>query len=267
LSYFRQISPHATIFNTSSLGKKDSDNIPVRQWLKQRENLSTFVYELCKTSDLCCENKENNTFITQIEPTLTQPQQDSSSSTIPMVTLTPQTQSIKFSDQVRRAKILWAMNAPYHGYSYLSCNESGDLFKMIFLDSKITQEFKMKQTELSHMISHDLGPFFTRDLLQDIKQCEGFVLCSDEQKNHQNNKQLDLFLKYWSIEMQDVVICYYKSVLLDHASAYTIRDCIVDSFRIDGIDIKHLSMIERDNPNVNKTVEKLIDAELKQVDE
>ncbi|CAF4465644.1 unnamed protein product, partial [Rotaria magnacalcarata] len=33
----------------------------------------------------------------------------------------------------------------------------------------------------------------------------------------------------------------------------------------DGIDIKRLLMIGRDNPNVNKTVEKLIDEEMKKV--
>ncbi|CAF3819452.1 unnamed protein product, partial [Rotaria sp. Silwood1] len=56
---------------------------------------------------------------------------------------------------------------------------------------------------------------------------------------------------------------YYKSILLGHAPANVIRDSIVDSFRTDGIDIYRLLMIGRDNPNVNKTVERLIDEELK----
>ncbi len=36
-------------------------------------------------------------------------------------------------------------------------------------------------------------------------------------------------------------------------------------FRTNGIDIKRLLMIGRDNPNVNKAIEKLIDAEMEKV--
>ncbi|CAF3263226.1 unnamed protein product, partial [Rotaria sp. Silwood2] len=108
-------------------------------------------------------------------------------------------------------------------------------------------------------------PFFHCDLLQHLKQCERFVLCFDEKKNHQNNKQLDLFLKYWNAKKQGVITRYYKSVLLCQAPAHIIRDNIVDSFRTDAIDIKRLLMIGRDNPNVNKTFEALIDAELNNV--
>jgi hypothetical protein len=177
----------------------------------------------------------------------------------------PPTKNISFSDQVTRAETLWAMNAARHGYSYLSCDESGDLFKKMFPDSNIAQQFKMERVKLSYVISHGLGPFFHRDLIRDIKQCDRFVLCFDEQKNHQNSKQLDLLLKYWSVEKQCVVTRYYKSILLGHAPAHTIRDSILDSFRTDGIDIKRLLMIGRDNPNVNKTIEKLLDEELKKV--
>jgi hypothetical protein len=110
-----------------------------------------------------------------------------------------------------------------------------------------------------------LDHFFHNDLVQDIKQCERFVLCFHEQKSNQNNKQLDLLFKYWSIEKQCVVTRYYKSILLGHAPAHVVKDSIVDSFRTDGIDIKRLLMIGRDNPNVNKAIEKLIDEEMKKV--
>ena len=64
-----------------------------------------------------------------------------------------------------------------------------------------------------------------------------------------------------------VVIRYYKSVLLEHARASTILDCILESFKTDGIELKRLLMIERDNPNVNKLLEKLIDEEMRKVGE
>ncbi|CAF2834584.1 unnamed protein product [Rotaria sp. Silwood2] len=278
---------NATKFNTSWLQKVDTDGTPVNRWLKQGAKPSSFVCTLCKSGDLYCGNKgwqsiechmnnkkhrdnlklikENSTFIVQTEPNHTQAEPGYASSNNSMITLAPQTKNINFSDHVTRAETLWTMNAARQGYSYLSCDESDDLFRRMFPDSQIAQEFKMERTKLSYVVSHGLGPFFHRNLAEDIKQCERFVLCFDEQKNYQNNKQLDIFLKYWSMKNQGVVTRYYKSVLLGHAPAHVIRDSIVNSFRTDGIDIKRLLMIGRDNPNVNKTVEKLIDQELKKV--
>ncbi|CAF4757580.1 unnamed protein product, partial [Rotaria sp. Silwood2] len=209
--------------------------------------------------------KENSTFIVQTEPNHAQAESGYASSNNSMITLAPQTKNINFSDQVTSAETLWTMNAARQGYSYLSCDESGDLFRRMFPDSQIAHELKMERTKLSYVVSHDLEPFFHRNLVEDIKQCERFVLCFDEQKNHQNNKQLDIVLKHWSMKNPGVVARYYKSVLHGHAPAHVIRDSIVNSFRTDGIDIKRLLMIGRDNPNVNKTVEKLIDQALKKV--
>jgi hypothetical protein len=38
-------------------GKVDSDGVPVKRWLKQGANTSSFVCTLCRTGDLCCGNK------------------------------------------------------------------------------------------------------------------------------------------------------------------------------------------------------------------
>ncbi|CAF1037137.1 unnamed protein product [Rotaria sordida] len=265
------MSLYSTKFHTSWLEKLDSDDTSIKRWLKQGANPSTFICTLCKTDELSCKNngwesverhmnnkkhrdnlkliKENSTFIIRNEPAVTQHQQGSSSSTVPMVTLTRQNENISFTDQVTRAEALWAINTARHGYSYRSCDDLENLFRRMLPDSRIAEHYKMEQTKLSYVISHGLGPFFHRDLVQDIKKCERFVLCFDEQKNYQNS----------------VVTRYYKSIFLGHAPAQTIRDDIIDSFRTDGIDIKHLLMVGRDNPNVNKAIEKLLDTELKQV--
>jgi len=278
---------YSTKFHVSWLEKVDSDGIPVKRWLKQGSNSSTFICTICKTDELTCGNKgwqsierhmnnkkhrdnlklikENSTFVIRTESTTNQHQEASSSSTVPMISLAHHTKNIGFTDQVTRAESLWAIYAARHGYSYRSCDDLGDLFRTMFPDSKIAEHYKMERNKLSYVISHGLGPFFHNDLVRDIKQCQRFVLCFDEQKNHQNSKQLDLLIKYWSIEKQGVVTRYYKSIFLGHAPAQTVRDSIIDSFRTDGIDIKRLLMIGRDNPNVNKAIEKLIDEEMKKV--
>ncbi len=48
---------HTTKFNNLWLKKVDSDGVPVKRWLKQGANTSSFVYTLCRTGDLCCGNK------------------------------------------------------------------------------------------------------------------------------------------------------------------------------------------------------------------
>ncbi|CAF1398511.1 unnamed protein product [Rotaria sordida] len=120
--------------------KLDSDGTPVKRWLKQGASPSTFICILCKTDELSCGNKdwqsierymnnkkhrdnlklitENSTFIIRNEPAVTQHHQGSSSSTVPMVTLTRQNKNISFTNQVTCAEALWAINAARHGYSY-----------------------------------------------------------------------------------------------------------------------------------------------------
>ncbi|CAF1374499.1 unnamed protein product [Didymodactylos carnosus] len=62
-----------------------------------------------------------------------------------------------------------------------------------------------------------------------------------------------------------VVTRYYRTVLLGHAQATVVVGSILDAFRSDGIDIKKLLMLSRDNPNVNKTIEKMIGDEMKKL--
>jgi len=88
----------------------------------------------------------------------------------------------------------------------------------------------------------------------------------DEQTNNQNKKQLDLLVRYWSLKKGLVVTRYYRTILLGHAQATVVAGGILESFTTDGIDIKKILMLSRDNPNVNKTVERLINDAMKKVD-
>jgi len=135
----------------------------------------------------------------------------------------------------------------------------------MFPDSKIAQQFNMQSKKLSYVISHGIGPYFHRDLVKQLKRCEKFVLCIDEQTNVQNKKQLDLLVKFWSYDEGLVVTRYFKSILLGHAQANVLQDAIINSFKTDGIDLKRLLMLGRDNPSVNISLENLIDQEMKKM--
>ncbi len=77
---------------------------------------------------------------------------------------------------------LWAINTARHRYSYRSCDESEDLLRAMFSDSKIAENHKMERTKPSYVISHGIRPFFHREVIQDMKQCERFCYVSTNKK-------------------------------------------------------------------------------------
>jgi len=48
---------YSTKFHSCWLEKLDSDGNPVKRWLKQGTNPSTFICSICKTDELSCGNK------------------------------------------------------------------------------------------------------------------------------------------------------------------------------------------------------------------
>jgi len=152
------------------------------------------------------------------------------------------------------------------GYSFKSCDEIGDVFRYMFPDSKIAQEFNMQSKKISYVLSHGLGPYFHHELIKCLKRNEKFVLCFDEQTNNQNRKQLDLLIKYWCYDKGLVVTRYYKSILLGHATASILKKAIMDSFKADGLELKQLLMLGRDSPFVNLSLENMIQNEMKKID-
>lgn len=170
--------------------------------------------------------------------------------------------TFSFDEQVTNAEIIWALSATQRGYSFNSCDDMSLVFRSMFPDSKIAEKFSIQQKKMSYFLSHGLGPYFHRELIDDVKINEMFVLCFDEQTNQQNNKQLDLLLKYWCHKKGLVVTRYYRTALLGHAQVSVLHDFIVNSLKSDGLDLKRLLMLGRDNPSVNKLLEKLIEKEM-----
>ncbi|CAF4497738.1 unnamed protein product, partial [Rotaria sp. Silwood2] len=276
-----------TKFNTDWLHRLDSNNDSVNIWLKQGSTPTTFKCSLCQTGDLCCGNQgwraiEQHMNINRHKEILRQWKQnakfrltnqtrsdspDSSTFTftsIPVLdTNTNKNKPLTLDDQVTKAEILWSLKVAEKGLSYKLCDELNELFSSMFPDSSIVGNFSIQADKMSYVISHGLGPYFKKKLIDDVKKVDKFVLIFDEQTNNQNKKQLDMLLRYWSNEKQSVVNRFYKSVILGHAYAKTIRDIIIESFTTDGLNLNKLLMLGRDNPNINISLENLIDVEMK----
>ncbi|CAF1530611.1 unnamed protein product [Adineta ricciae] len=288
-----------TKFNINWLSRFDDSKIPVKIWLKAGPSSSTFKCTLCQTNELDCGNqgwkaveqhmknvkhkqilqqwKENVKFVVSSPSSNSSssassfsssciPSSSSSlSSTSSIITLEMNNnkhKALNFEDQVIKAETLWALNIAQRGFSYNSCNELNELFPLMFPDSNIATKFSIQSNKMSYVISHGLGSYFKKKLIDDIKKTDKFVLIFDEQTNNQNKKQLDMWFRYWCNEKQLVVNRFYKTITLGHAYAKTIRDVIIESFATDGLDLKKLLMLSRDNPNVNIAIEKMIDSEM-----
>ncbi|CAF5022603.1 unnamed protein product, partial [Rotaria sp. Silwood1] len=185
--------PKYTKFNPDWLNKTDSDGINVNKWLKQGENTSTFKCILCKTGDLDCSNQGWGAIQhhhQQIIHSISQLRLDNTER--PIV--------LDFQEQITKVEAIWALTVAQRGYSFNSCDEIGDVFRHMFPDSKIAQEFSMQSRKTSYVLSHGLGPYFHQELIKSLKRNEKFVLCFDEQTNNQDRKQLDLLVKYWCFD-------------------------------------------------------------------
>ncbi len=68
------------------------------------------------------------------------------------------------------------MTVTQRGYSFESCDEIGDVFRYMFPDSKIAQEFNMQLKNISYVLSHYLAPCFQHELIKCLRRNEKFVL-------------------------------------------------------------------------------------------
>ena len=262
---------HKTKFNRSWSDKYGDDGNPIRSWLKQGSSNTTFVRMLCNTGDLDCSNKGWKSVEQHMRKEKHRQRvnasKNNSTFSLPLATSAASTSTVQligvnkplsFDDQITKAETLWALKSVQHGFSYQSSDETGELFRTMFPDSKIAEKFSIQQSKMFYVVSHGLGPYFYSGVVEEVKRCQRYVLCFDEQTNNQNKQQLDLLLRYWQAEREMVVTRFCRTVSLGHAQSTVVVDSILDAFRADGIDICKLLMLSRDNPNVNKTIEKMI---------
>jgi len=235
-----------TKFNINWLSRVGVNNDPVKIWLKSGSTSSTFKCSLCQTNELDCGNQGwkaveqhmNNdkhkqmlrqwktnikfTISTSSSSESVVPSSSTSSSIVVLETNSNKNKPLSLEDQVIKAEILWSLNVAQKGFSYSSCNELNELFSLMFPDSAIATKFSIQSNKMSYVISHGLGPYFRKKMIDDVKKADKFVLIFDEQTNNQNKKQLDMLLRYWCCEKQRVVNRFYKTVILGHA--YATRD-------------------------------------------
>ena len=92
-------------------------------------------------------------------------------------------------------------------------------------------------------------------MADDVKySASPFTLQYDETTNAQVNKQLDIKIRYLSSAQSQVVVHHLQTYLMGHAKGRQVAEKILSAPQDNGIALAQLQMLERDGPNVNKTV-------------
>ena len=147
------------------------------------------------------------------------------------------------------------MKVAASNFFYSSCDGTPQLFqRMIPCDA--SRLFTLSRTKVSYLVSDGLGPFFRKQLCENVSKSTAFVLQFDETGTVQSKKQCDILLRYWSVERGEVVVQFLKAIFFKHALGSDVAKQILETLQEDQyqIPLSKFLNIGSDGPNVNKTI-------------
>ena len=104
-------------------------------------------------------------------------------------------------------------------FSFLfhSSAEIPHLFRRMFPNSVIAQNFNCADTKVKYLSTFGLGEYFSQQLIDKVKN-ESFVLLFDESLNKKmQKKQMDVHLRFWNGD--SIATMCYTSIFMSHAKA------------------------------------------------
>lgn len=154
-----------------------------------------------------------------------------------------------------KAETIWAMNVAKSNMSFKSCNETVDLFKDMFPDSKIASSMQLKEKKVSYVINHGIAKYFDEKVKEDIAHSDSPVsIAFDETTNIFVKRQLDFYIRFWSRDINSVCCRYLTSIFLGHATADILLKELLDSISEFNIPLEKILCLSMDGPNVNKSL-------------
>ena len=153
-------------------------------------------------------------------------------------------------DAVTRAEIIWTLTSVY---KYISNNTAAyctDVMKFMFSESLVTQKMQLQSSKLGYSITYGLGPYCNKQVIDKISNCKYFAVSFDESYNKKSQKeQLDIHIRYFNDEKNQVESQYLSSAFLGHTRASDILSAF--KTQLSKLDVKKLVQIAMDGPRVN----------------
>ena len=155
------------------------------------------------------------------------------------------------------------MKVAASNYSYNSCEDLPELFHFMF-PCPYTSDFTLSRSKASYVISDGLGPYFQELLCQTLrKEGNPYTLQFDETTTIQNQKQMDLLVRFWSEEKGEVVTRFLQALMFGHAKGKDVADSIIATMEENQLNKEQFLSMGSDGPNVNKTIWRHLNDHLK----
>ena len=119
-------------------------------------------------------------------------------------------------------------------------------------------------SKVSYIIGHGLGPYFLQKTVDDILSTPGtyFTLHFDETTTSQIKKQLDILVRYYSDNHNEVRVRFLKAAVFGHAYAESVANELCETLQKFSLPLKYLLSLSSDGPNINKAIKTNINRRL-----
>lgn len=177
---------------------------------------------------------------------------------------------ITIPKHVTRAEAIWAMKVAVSNYSFSSCSNIVPLFRLMFPENEIAKNMTLGDRKISYVLTHGLGPYFQEEMLIDLCAAVSlgsfFTVAFDEATTNQIQKQLDIFVRFWSPKFDEIICGYLTSLFFGHATAENIANGILAVLEKNKLPLSKVLMLSMDGPNLNLAVAKKLNNELFNMD-
>lgn len=176
-------------------------------------------------------------------------------------------QQEKHSDKVAKGEIRLVLSSIEGNLGYKTLENQLPSLRDVDTSSKIWQDIKLSAKKASYVISDALGPYYKERNLIHCRQASGFSLSLDGATNKLGglSKHLDLHLTFWHSGRGQVTHTLLSIIDLTSETADIMKTEIIKALDNEGLQLKKLFAIGRDNPNVNKSLMKMMTAEVQKV--
>lgn len=165
-------------------------------------------------------------------------------------------------DNVLDAEILWALKSIQSHFSYNSSEGTGKLFKKMFPDSSIANQFACGATKCAYICCFGLAPYFKNCLFKCLNETEHYTVLFDETLNKSTqSKQMDIQVRFWHTEECKIKTCYLTSAFIGHARADDLLAAFYES--VDRLKLSKILQLSMDGPSVNWKFFDCLQADLK----
>ena len=123
-------------------------------------------------------------------------------------------------EEMLHEEVLWVTKVITSHYPFSFCKGISCLFSKMFPDSQIVQLFSCGATKCVYLACFGIYPYFHELLIEKIRAVKYYTLLLDESLNQiSHKKQINMIVRLWEGENNEVTERCFNSEFMSHASA------------------------------------------------